>query len=141
MSSQEKLAVTMSPGTLSGITLSDWLRLLADNRFAVDWPYWLRAGAITWCSVQNSLFAWCERLRYDRSIRAVQPSPPLFILGIWRSGTTHLHNLLARDKRLASPSTFEVLYPHTFLTTAWFNKPLLARVAPEHRPQDNVRMG
>src|SRR2546427_13048731 len=85
---QEKIAVTISPGTLSGITLGDWLRLLADNRFVVEWPYWLRAGAITWCSAQNSLFAWYERLRYDQAIRAIQPSPPLFILGIWRSGTT-----------------------------------------------------
>src|SRR5947209_15873604 len=84
MTWQEKLAVTLSPGTLSGITLGDWLRLLAENRFAVDWPYMLRAGAITWCSVPNSLFALYERVRYDAAIRAVTPPPPLFVLGIWR---------------------------------------------------------
>src|SRR5207244_6237500 len=141
MTLQERIAVTISPGTLSGITLNDWLRLLADNRFAVDWPYWLRAAAITWCSVQNSLFAWYERLRYDQAIRAIQPSPPLFILGIWRSGTTHLHNLLARDKRFAAPSYYEANYPHTFLTTQWFNAPLVNWAIPHRRPMDNMFMG
>lgn len=131
----------MSPGTLSGITLGDWLRLLAENRFAVDWPYLMRAGAITWCSVPNSLFAWYERLRYDAAIRAVEPAPPLFILGIWRSGTTHLHNLLARDKRFATPTYYEATYPHTFLTTHWFNAPLLDWAIPHRRPMDNMFMG
>ncbi len=41
--------------------------------------------------------------------------PPLFVLGHWRSGTTHLHNLLAVDGRFASPRFTEVMIPFTFL--------------------------
>lgn len=140
MSWQELFATYLGPGALCGITLGDWLRLLADNRFAVDPPYWPRAAMVTGASLQNSIFRLWENWRYTSAIRAVKPSPPLFVLGIWRSGTTHLHNLLARDRRLAYPDFFEVFYPHTFLSTAWFNRALLARFLPERRPQDNVRM-
>jgi len=140
MSWQEKFAMHIGPGALCGLTLGDWLRLLWDNRFAVDPPYWLRAAAVTGGSLQNSLFRLWERWRYESAIRATKPEPPLFVLGIWRSGTTHLHNLLACDARLAHPDFFEVFYPHTFLSTGWFNRAVLAKFLPERRPQDNVRM-
>jgi hypothetical protein len=131
----------LGPGALCGVGLGAWLRLLAENRFAVDPPYWPRAALITAASVQNSMFGWREHWRYDAAIRAAKPEPPLFVLGIWRSGTTHLHNLLARDARFAYPNFFEVFYPNTFLSTAAFNRALLACFLPERRPQDNVRMG
>jgi omega-hydroxy-beta-dihydromenaquinone-9 sulfotransferase len=140
MSWQEWFATHIGPGALCGITLGDWLRLLAANRFHVDPPYCMRAAMITAASLQNSLFCTWERWRYDAAIRAIQPPPPLFVMGIWRSGTTHLHNLLARDPRFAYPDFFDVFYPHTLLSTAWLNRGLLARFLPERRPQDNVRM-
>src|SRR5687767_13971231 len=89
------------PGLLCGFTFGDWFRLLWNNRFAVDPPYWVRAALITSGSLQNSFFRFWEHGRYESAIQATEPEPPLFILGIWRSGTTHLHNLLARDPRLA----------------------------------------
>jgi omega-hydroxy-beta-dihydromenaquinone-9 sulfotransferase len=140
MSWQEAFATYLGPGALCGIKLSDWLRLLAANRFAIDPPYWARAAMITAASLQNSFYACWEHWRYDAAIAATRVERPLFVLGIWRSGTTHLHNLLARDSRLAYPDFFEVFYPHTFITTGWFNRPLLSKFLPERRPQDNVRM-
>jgi hypothetical protein len=140
MSWRELFGTHIGPGALCGVTLGDWLRLLADNRFAVDPPYWPRAAMVTAASLQNSLFRRWERWRYDGAIRATEAQPPLFVLGIWRSGTTHLHNLLARDARFAYPDFFDVFYPHTFLSTAWFNRGLLAHFLPPRRPQDNVRM-
>jgi hypothetical protein len=131
----------VGPGGLCGLTLGDWLRLLAENRFAIDPPYWLRAGAVTWGSLQNTIFRGWERWRYEAAIQATTPMAPLFVLGIWRSGTTHLHNLLARDPRFAFPNQFQVLYPSTFFSTEWWNAPFLARVIPLRRPQDNVKLG
>lgn len=140
MSWREFFAKNIGPGALCGITLSDWLRLLVANRFAIDPPYWARAAMITGASLQNSLFSCWEHWRYDAAIRATPTERPLFVLGIWRSGTTHLHNLLARDVRFAFPDFFEVFYPHTFVSTGWFNRSVLAMFMPERRPQDNVRM-
>lgn len=37
--------------------------------------------------------------------------PPIFVLGFWRSGTTLLHELLARDFSLASPTLVDILFP------------------------------
>jgi hypothetical protein len=138
---REFITQTVGPGGLCGLPLGDWLRLVADNRCAIDPPYWLRAGTITLGAMQNTVFRWWERARHERAIGATQPLPPLFVLGIWRSGTTHLHNLLARDERFAFPNQYQVLYPHTFLTTESWNAPFLARVIPQKRPQDNVTLG
>src|SRR5437016_3824648 len=73
MSWREAIAAKIGPGTLSGITLADWLRLLADNRFAVDSPYWPRAAVITWSALFNSLFGGYERLRCERAIAETEP--------------------------------------------------------------------
>ena len=115
MSWRETIMARVGPGGLAGVTLGDWLRILHDNRWSIDPPYWLRAGAVTWGALQNTVFRWWERLRHERAIQATKPLAPLFILGIWRSGTTHLHNLLACDKRFAFPNQYQVLYPQTFL--------------------------
>jgi len=140
MAWRETFAKRVGPAGLCGITLGQWLRLLHDNRFAVDFPYWLRASTITWGACQNSVYRWWENWRYDQPVRASEPLAPLFVLGIWRSGTTHLHNLLARDARFAFPNNYQVLYPHTFLTTEAFTAPFLSRIIPLRRPQDNVKI-
>jgi hypothetical protein len=74
-------------------------------------------------------------------ISATKLDPPLFILGIWRSGTTHLHNLLAQDDGFAYPNTYQVTPPQTFLTTERFNARLMGFFIPKKRPMDNVRFG
>jgi hypothetical protein len=68
-------------------------------------------------------------------------APPLFILGVWRSGTTHLHNLLAQDDRFAFPNFYQVMYPATFLCTEWAQARFVGFFLPRKRPQDNVLMG
>jgi hypothetical protein len=140
MAWRETFAKRVGPAGLCGITLGQWLRLLYDNRFAVDFPYWLRAGSITWGSFQNSFFACLDRWRYEAAVRHTQPETPLFVLGVWRSGTTHLHNLLARDPRFAFPNNYQVLYPLTFLTSEAFTAPFLSHIIPRRRAQDNVRI-
>jgi len=140
MSWRTTFSAHFGPGTLCGLTFGDWLNLLIENRFDINWRYLPRAGFITASSLQNSFYRFWERWLYDAAIRKTKPQPPLFILGIWRSGTTHLHNLLARDPRLAAPTTYEMLYSHTFLTTTWFNAPLIDSIIPQTRAQDNVKM-
>src|SRR5688500_17337527 len=86
---------------LSGITLGNWLRVLRDNRFSIDARFWPRAALITLSSVPNSFVALAEQLLFGPAIGNAEVQPPLFILGTWRSGTTHLHNLLSVDNRFA----------------------------------------
>jgi hypothetical protein len=125
---------------LSGMRFGDWLRLLRDNDFAVDFPYWPRAALLTLSSVTQSFLGWRERRACGAAVAAVTVPPPLFILGHWRNGTTHLHYLLGRDRRFAYPNNYQVVNPHTFLSTEDRNTPWLAHLIPERRFQDNVHM-
>lgn len=141
MSWREALVTNLGAGGLAGITLGRWLRVLRDNEFAVDRPYWGRAAVITLGSVPNTLLAGWENLWYRQRIRKTKIDPPLFILGIWRSGTSLLHNLLAQDDRFAYPNTYQVSFPQTFLTTEKINARLLGFFLPSKRPMDNVAFG
>lgn len=122
---------------LYGITLGEWLRLLRKHRFAVDPPYWPRATFMTGASLLNSVLYWYESRTYGPKVADVKIKPPVFILGHWRSGTTYLHNLLAVDKQFAYPNVYQVLNPHTFLSTEKISKTVF--VSPKTRMVDNVR--
>ena len=57
---------------------------------------------------------------------------PLFILGHWRSGTTHLLNLLAQDERFAAPDPLAVGLPWGFLgLTSFWRSRLEAWLPPD----------
>ena len=46
-------------------------------------------------------YRFVERIRFDPVVRRTPiEHPPVFILGHFRSGTTHLHNLLGQDPSL-----------------------------------------
>ncbi|HEX7261393.1 MAG TPA: sulfotransferase, partial [Luteolibacter sp.] len=113
-----------------------------ENRFDVDPAYWHRAAFITLASAMNSWFRKKEERQFQEQVAATMVQPPLFILGHWRSGTTHLHNLLARDTRqFAFANTYQVTNPHTFLTTEEANTRRFAWMVPKSRPMDEVELG
>lgn len=133
----------MGHNYLAGVTAGDWWRLLRDNKFAVDPPYWHRAAVVSALSVVNSVYRLHEEWRWDATVAKTQiTEPPLFILGHWRSGTTHLHNLIAQDSsQFAYANTYQVISPHTFLTTERFRSRLFANLIPKKRPMDNMALG
>jgi hypothetical protein len=71
----------------------------------------------------------------------VSVPPPLFVLGIWRSGTTYLHTLLTRDHRFGSISLYEALNPHSFLGGGERGARLLDRVVSRRRAMDDMPQG
>jgi hypothetical protein len=129
------------PGMLGGITFGDWVRLLRDNRFGVAPRQLVRAISITAQSTQNSLMRRIEDWRYGAAVREAEVSsaaPPLFVLGHWRSGTTHLHNLLAVDERFAFPNNYQALFPHAFLSMERTQSPFMQWFLSPRRPMDNI---
>jgi omega-hydroxy-beta-dihydromenaquinone-9 sulfotransferase len=141
MSWRERFLLWFGPGVLGGVTFGDWLTLLRENHFAVDPPYWLRAAIITLGSLGNSLVRGRENATYGESIAESEVDPPIFLLGIWRSGTTHLQNLFAVDDRFAFPNVYQVTYPHTFLFTETAATRLGRMLVTKKRLQDNMRFG
>jgi hypothetical protein len=106
--------------------------------------HWTRAGRValvTLAGTLNSLLGVLERARYSRTIaRTRLEHAPVFILGHWRSGTTLLHNLMARDPQFLAPTHYQVSFPGHFLVTErWFPR-LLSGLLPTTRPMDNVAL-
>ena len=90
-------------------------------------------------SVATSPLRQLERVRYGNRIRAVRlPAAPIFVIGHWRSGTTHLHNLLNQDPALGCLSMYQAMAPSCSLVAERWLKPLLAAIVPSKRPMDNM---
>jgi hypothetical protein len=86
-------------------------------------------------------FTLTERLLWQKRIREYElKTPPVFIIGFWRSGTTLLHNLLCQDPEAAFTTTFQTVFPNLVLTQSWWLKPFTNRFLPARRPYDNVCM-
>jgi LPS sulfotransferase NodH len=126
---------------LQGMVLGEWWALLCRHHFAIDLKHSPRALIQTALSASNSIAVRIERRRYGDRIEAARVEAPLFILGHYRSGTTHLHNLLALDPQFAAPTFFQALNPHTFLTNEWLAAPLADRLIVRRRYQDEMALG
>ena len=75
------------------------------------------------------------RMKFDDGTLA---EPPIFIVGHWRSGTTHLYNILSQGSRFGYVSPFATALPWDFLLLGRMLEPLLARALPSGRYIDNV---
>jgi len=118
-----------------------WLRLLRDSG-GIDREFLARATFLTTTTLLTSPLRLYERLRFDRAVRSVAVHPsPIFIVGHWRTGTTHLHNLLCQDRTLGYVSTFQAIVPGFCLAGEKTLKPLLARILGKAHPTrliDNI---
>jgi len=63
---------------------------------------------------------------------------PVFIVGYWRSGTTHLHNLLGQNPEFGIITPLASGLPGQLLTLATWLEPLLERGLPDDRGVDGV---
>ena len=89
----------------------NWVKIMWNNR-DVDMKFMPRALFVLFVTFIASPLRFYESVRYGRTIRntAIHPSP-IFIVGHWRAGTTHLHNLMCKDKNLGYVSMFQTSAP------------------------------
>jgi hypothetical protein len=81
---------------------------------------------------------WWEAARYGRQVRDEPFLPPVFIIGHWRSGTTHLHNIMAQDRQFGRVTLLQAGMPNDFLTLSRFALKRVAGQLPDKRLMDNV---
>jgi len=118
------------------------MRLLRRNQFAVGWPCWYEATITTVASAVNSLLKLLQDLWYARRLAQTEiTQSPLFILGHWRSGTTHLHELLTLDSRHTFPTNYMCIAPAHFLLTERIARRWFKWIVPKQRPMDNMPLG
>jgi len=118
-----------------------WMKLLRLGG-GIDRAYVPRVLFVSVTTLLTSPLRLWERIRYGRQIlgTAIHPEP-VFIIGHWRSGTTHLQNLMCQDKNLGCLSTFQAMAPGFCLVGDRAIKQFLARKATPRYPTrliDNV---
>jgi len=69
---------------------------------------------------------------------STEVAPPVFIIGHWRSGTTHLHNLLSQDEQFGCVRMFESVAPQCSLVSNAWLPAVMSRIMPTKRPMDNL---
>lgn len=114
------------------------MRLLKEND-KIPPRFWGRAAYVSAISLLFSPLRSYQYLRYRKTFEKVKlPEDPIFVLGHWRSGTTHLHNLLTQDWRFGYISAMQVIAPDLFYVVGEPFKALLRAGTPENRLIDNM---
>lgn len=123
-----------------GNSFTNWLRILAANKFKVGFKYIPRAIIVTFITIILSPFVFLEKLIYNKKIKKAKVISPVFIIGHMRSGTTFLHYLMSKDERFAYPTTTEAIFPWVFLTLNKILRAFMSLVLPQKRPMDNMKI-
>lgn len=97
-----------------------------------------RAALMTAASMAGAPLALAESVAFRRKLRDASVQPPIFIVGHWRSGTTHLHNLLCQDPAFGYLTMYQAMAPDCSLVGGAWLRQLLSRVMPAHRPMDDM---
>jgi omega-hydroxy-beta-dihydromenaquinone-9 sulfotransferase len=135
------------PHMLALAPLDVWFRTLRGT--SVHPRYWIRLLGIAASSLVGTMCSTPERLGlflYQR-IRKTDPERfdhapgVLIILGYYRSGTTHAHNLIACDPNAVTPRWYQTLMGQGFLISWTITRFLLVPFLGSSRPQDGVGFG
>src|SRR5690554_173386 len=137
---KSKKGILLPPAV--GYSFNVVLGLIWNNK--IDFRYYFRLVIIVIVNLINFPFRTYERLFINPKYKKQDiKNPPIFILGHWRSGTTHLHNLLCQDSQMGYTTTFQSVFPDTIFNTLGnllfegFAKLLI----PGRRAGDNVVLG
>jgi len=132
------LNVTEQP--LSGSSLSNWFKVLAENHFDIDFQFIPRAIYVTAMMTALAPFRYYEHHKFHKKLNQVTVKEPIFIIGHFRSGTTFLHYLLGQDKNLGYVSTFETMTPGMIIANEEMFCNLVKNHLPAKRPMDDLEM-
>lgn len=136
--SKPKKEIEINDHQLSISYIKVWWKLLRDNKIDNK-----KMAARIWMFViLTAVFQWLQSLLFHWRIKRVDitTNPPFFILGHWRSGTTHLHYIFARDPQFAYLSNYQAFLLNVSLLGRTWLKWLLSPLMPDGRPQDNIKM-
>lgn len=124
-----------------GCKFSAWMRILAVNHFKTDLRYLPCVLLTTPITLSHSVKAHIQNIIYGRRIEKTKiHDNPVFIVGHWRSGTTHLHYLLSHDPQFVAPTTSQCLDPTHILLVPRQEKKIGQFLLPKRRPMDNIEI-
>jgi hypothetical protein len=121
---------------LSGADPATYFGALMANR-GVGRASVVRSLAIGGAVIGRAPFSLAERALMAVRVPKDLPEPPIFIIGHWRSGTTHLYNIMAKGDFAYVPPVATGL-PWDLLLIGGLFRPLLEKALPDSRAIDNV---
>ncbi|MFT5423648.1 MAG: hypothetical protein ACI89L_001429 [Phycisphaerales bacterium] len=138
--------------------LDVWARLLWSGgrrgRLGGGWRYLPRVGFALLTSFVATVLTLPERVVLGVWLRARDcvrgggrgggpriERETVVITGYYRSGTTHLHNLMSCDRRFVTPRWVQALAPQGWVVSWWALRLAMLPFAPNERPQDGVGFG
>ncbi len=99
----------------------------------------IAAAAIGTACLLRWPFSTAEKLLIDRRLPDIsEMPPPVFILGHWRSGTTHLYNIMVKSGDWGFVPPVATGLPWDLFGLARAFRPLLERALPRHRYIDKI---
>ncbi len=111
---------------------------------SISFSYYPRLLAISLINLVNLPFRTYERYVINPRFRkSAINEDPVFIIGHWRSGTTHLHNILSQDPQMAYVTTYQSVFPDTLFnkTGRFLFESFMKALIPGKRKGDNVDLG
>lgn len=125
---------------LAGSNLSTFYNLLQLHR-PFDGTYLLPQAVSLLAILTRWPFYSLERLANRKAVElSPPPEDPIFIVGHWRSGTTHLHNLVSQDTQFGTVTFRHTALPWDFLNKVKLGARILEWTLPENRGMDNVSL-
>lgn len=138
----DKTWLVVKEEPLAGYSLPTFLRVLWDNKFQVDFKYFLRFLYAVGLMVLVTPLRFYQRIRFDRKIKkTIIKEDPIFIIGHYRTGTTYLMTLMAYDKSKGYVSNIEGYATQFYLAFPKFTRWIIETSLPDVRPMDNVILG
>lgn len=137
--SKTKTGVLLPPAV--GYSFRVVARLLKENHIALK--YYPRFLITFLINIINKPFRAYERRFINPKIqKQTIENDPVFILGHWRSGTTHLHNLLCEDEQMSYNTTYQGVFPDTMFSIAgrFIFESFTKLLIPGTRKGDNVKL-
>ena len=124
---------------ITGMNLGTMRRFLWRHRRHLQWRYFHRLAYLLSVAAWNSYMGLFEKaINGDKIAAAELTAPPIFIIGYFRSGTTHLHNLLSCDPTFTCPTAYQIMFPHHFVYSQPWGTKIFDYLSPGKRPMDNV---
>ena len=128
--------------------LDVWLRMIGRSG-GVRPRYWPRLAFVLFTSFIGTISTVHERVLWamwwlhphGRLLLRQHRPQVIVILGYYRSGTTHLHNLMSCDRRSVTPRWYQCLAGQGYLLVWTLSRYLLVPFLGRTRPQDRVGFG
>ena len=89
-------------------------------------------------SLEQALFRWIERTKFSQDLTAISIDKPIFIVGLPRSGTSLLYNLLAAHEDAAYVTNSINAFPDAICTIEWLRKKLNLNIRGQRFLQDSM---